>query len=129
MTHENRGADYLEHVLIACNRVLFRLRKIEKERFMQDFEVHDVVIRAITVAGEAAKRIRTKSPQLTEEHDLYAFMELIGMRNVLIHDYDGVNLHVAWQTATEDIPRLRQKVLTVLATLGRTVDPDVLHFQ
>ena len=60
---------------------------------------------------------------------MYAFMELISMRNLLVHDYDGINLNIAWETVNDDLPRLRGKVLAVLAALGRDVNPDVLYFQ
>jgi uncharacterized protein with HEPN domain len=36
--------------------------------------------------------------------------EARGMRNVLVHDYDGVNLERLWETATQDIPLLRKAV-------------------
>lgn len=69
MTHENRAGDYLEHLLVACNRASVSFRGVAKQQFLDEFMIHDVAIRAITVAGEAAKRIRVKSPKLVEEHD------------------------------------------------------------
>jgi uncharacterized protein with HEPN domain len=36
--------------------------------------------------------------------------EARGMRNVLVHDYDGVNVERLWDTATQDIPLLRKAV-------------------
>ncbi len=63
MTHEDRAVDYLEHVLVACNRALLHTRGVDEERFLQDFTVHDATVHAITIAGEAARRIWNKAPE------------------------------------------------------------------
>ena len=39
---------------------------------------------------------------------------IYGMRNKIIHDYDGVNLKVIWETITEDLPELRNQLKNVL---------------
>jgi uncharacterized protein with HEPN domain len=33
-----------------------------------------------------------------------------GMRNVLVHDYDGLNLERLWETATQDIPVIKRVI-------------------
>ncbi len=129
MTHEDRALDYLEHVLVACNRTMRHIHGADEARFLQDYTIHDAAIHAITVAGEAANRIRRKAPEFMHRHGLTGFVELIAMRNELIHGYDKTDLQVAWLTASRDIPVLREKLLSVLHTLGKHTDPNVLHFQ
>ena len=39
---------------------------------------------------------------------------IYGMRNKIIHDYDGVNLKVIWETITEDLPLLKEQLKLLL---------------
>ena len=57
MTHEDRALDYVEHVLVACNRTLRHIQGADEARFLQDYTVHDAAIHAITVA----ERLQTES--------------------------------------------------------------------
>jgi uncharacterized protein with HEPN domain len=38
------------------------------------------------------------------------------MRNILIHDYDDVDLNVVWRTAQKDLPKLIESIAADLAT-------------
>lgn len=70
---------------------------------MKDSQCQDAVIRRLEIIGEAARRIspetRARLPQLPWE-------AMIGMRNILIHEYDDVDLMIVWDTVQKDLPRL-----------------------
>jgi uncharacterized protein with HEPN domain len=71
------------------------------------------VTRAFEVIGEAARNVPVEirahvSSQLP-------WSEMIGMRNVLIHDYVGVDEAVIWRTIQEDLPSLCESVRGILA--------------
>lgn len=51
-----------------------------------------------------------------------AWNKAIGMRNVLIHEYDDLSPDIIWETLRRDIPRLKAQLLDVLAGEGAT-DP------
>ena len=73
------------------------------EDFLKDSQCQDAVIRRLEIIGEAARRIspetRARLPQLPWE-------AMIGMRNILIHEYDDVDLMIVWDTVQKDLPRL-----------------------
>jgi uncharacterized protein with HEPN domain len=82
---------YLHHMLERCHRIA-RFIAPGRDAFMASEELQDAVIRNVEVIGEAAKRVsaavRSRLPQLD-------WKAICGMRDILIHDYIGVDLSVA----------------------------------
>ena len=75
--------------------------------------MQDAVIRRFEVIGEAARRISD------EGQSAYAglpWMEMIGMRNIMIHEYDNVDLHVVWNTVKNSLPGLIAAITAILET-------------
>ena len=70
----------------------------------------DAVIRQFEIIGEAASRI---SKDFLEQHSDFPIKEAIEMRNFLIHGYDEVDIKVVWKTLQEDIPLLKNKMLSI----------------
>jgi uncharacterized protein with HEPN domain len=67
-------------------------------------ELQDAVIRNIEVIGEAAKRVSPESRRQLADLD---WKRICGMRDVLIHDYIGVDLEEVWSVASTRIPDLQ----------------------
>ena len=78
------------------------------EDFARDDKSLFAVIRALEIAGEAAKRV---PDAIRTDHPDVPWRSLAGMRDKLIHDYIGVNTEVVWRTVVEEIP-------AVLVALG-----------
>jgi uncharacterized protein with HEPN domain len=72
------------------------------------------VIRRIEVIGEAARRI---SEQTQAKYPQLPWSAMISMRNVMIHDYDTIDLTVVWDTVQRDLPPL-------IAELEKIVPPE-----
>ena len=73
------------------------------ETFAADRKTVNAVIRSLEVIGEATKRIpvvfRQKYPNIP-------WGKMAGMRDVLIHDYMGVDLVTVWKVVLEQLPEL-----------------------
>lgn len=70
------------------------------------------MVRCLEIVGEAAKKIpesvRAQNPQVP-------WSEMTGMRDVLIHDYFGVNLRVVWNTVQNDLAPVTSMIDQILA--------------
>jgi uncharacterized protein with HEPN domain len=103
---------YLHDMLDRCRRII-RFTQHGREAFLQSEQLQDAVIRNFEVIGEAAKRVsaesRTRMPCVN-------WRAICGMRDVLIHDYLGIDLEEIWQVAVYRVPELEATLDQFLAT-------------
>lgn len=72
----------------------------------------DAVYRNLEVIGEAARHI---PPDIEARHPAVPWSRMRGMRDVLIHEYFGVDLETVWQTIHSNLPQLLDVLRKVLA--------------
>jgi uncharacterized protein with HEPN domain len=107
---------YLYHMLERCRRIA-RFISCGREAFVASEETQDAVIRNIEVIGEAAKRVSHESRSRLAQLD---WKSICGMRDVLIHDYIGVDLDEVWNVASSRIPELQTVLEQFLGGQGPT---------
>ena len=105
---------YLHHMLERCHRIT-RFIGPGREAFMASEELQDAVIRNIEVIGEAAKRVSAEARSRMSSLD---WKGICGMRDVLIHDYIGVDLDEVWNVVSSRIPELQAVLEQFLAGEG-----------
>lgn len=101
----------LIHIANACTRINEYITGYSLDDFMKLPEKQDAVIRQIEIVGEAASHI---TPECKERYSTISWRDIIGMRNMLIHQYFGVDLVETYQTATVDIPALFVAISNIL---------------
>ncbi len=81
------------------------------EEYLDDQMLQAAVERKIQVIGEAAGKI---SHEFRFAHDEIPWMRIIGLRNVLIHDYGDVDHATVWKVVREHIPALIANLQAIL---------------
>jgi len=94
---------YLHHMLERCRRIT-GFSGSGREAFMASEVQQDAVIRNLEVIGEAAKRV---SAEIRGNFASFDWKAICGMRDVLIHDYIGVDLDEVWNVVSSRIPELQ----------------------
>jgi uncharacterized protein with HEPN domain len=76
---------------------------VGKESFLQDSKTQSAVLHQLLVLGEAVKRL---SEEFRNQHPTTPWKQISGLRDVVIHQYDAVDLEEVWKTVTVDLPDL-----------------------
>ena len=82
--------------------------------FIASSHWQDAVIRQLEIIGEATKRL---SSQLCLQHADIPWRRIAGLRDVLIHDYMGVDIKAVWEITQQNLPVLKTRIETILINL------------
>lgn len=105
---------YLIHVGECISRIDQYIVGGEAE-FMSSTLVQDAVIRNLQTLAESSQRI---SGPLKASHPDVPWRDIAGFRNVLVHQYLGVDLGYVWRVVEDDLPILKKRVYAMLRDLG-----------
>ena len=86
-----------------------------RETFMHSTLIQDAVLRNLQTIGQSVGRF---SETLREAHPEMDWRSIIGLRNVLVHDYLGINLERIWDTIECDVPNLQRTMVAILREPG-----------
>jgi uncharacterized protein with HEPN domain len=107
-------------ILDATRAIRTFVEGMDESSFRSDRRTLDAVLRNLTVIGEAARHIpeqfRARFPEVP-------WLEMSDMRNVVVHEYFGVDVGILWQTATKDVSELEAALGAVVTDLGREPGP------
>lgn len=109
-----RDPGSLLHILNAARLVRLGVMGVTKEQFEADWMRSSAVMRQMEIIGEAAKRI---SNNFKRQHPEIPWRDMAGMRDVLIHAYDDVNMDKVWDAIQNSVP-------TLIETIEPLVPPE-----
>jgi len=98
-------AVYVEHILDCIDRVEEYVEE-GKESFFASSLIQDAVVRNLQVLSESSQRI---ADSIKEQYPLIPWREISGFRNILVHDYLGLDLGVIWLVIENDLPNMREQ--------------------
>lgn len=95
---------FVEHILEAIEKIESYLENVDFEKFSTNNMLFDAVVREIEIIGEAANNI---SDDFQKQCPAIPWHKVISMRNLLIHEYFGVDKKLVWDTCQENLPELK----------------------
>ena len=104
---------YLEDILEAIRKIREFTSGISLPALSKDAKTLDAVIRNLEVIGEAVKRLpeEVKGQQPSME-----WRKIAGLRDILIHEYFGINVEVVWDVIQHKLSGLEQSVKKLLGS-------------
>lgn len=101
----NQDRERLQDILEAIEKIE-RYTDQGRTAFDRDELIQTWIIYHIQVIGDASRRL---SASLHSTYPEIPWSQIVGMRNILVHDYFGIDLAEVWSTAVRDIPKFKQQ--------------------
>jgi uncharacterized protein with HEPN domain len=102
---------FLEDIMVCIEKLEKYTQGLTFDQFSKNEMAVDAVIRNFEVIGEAVKKI---PKELKQKYPDVEWNEATGFRDVLIHDYFGIDLEAVWDTLKKNVPVFKEKLTRVL---------------
>ena len=105
---------YFEDILMAIGKIERYTEKLTFKDFKDDELKVDGAVRNLEIIGEAGNHI---SEGIKSKFSTIEWAQIVGMRNVFVHEYFGVDTNIVWEIIKDDLPELKEKVIKILESL------------
>jgi uncharacterized protein with HEPN domain len=108
MSNKNRDHNFfIDDILDAIKNIKQYTKGYNYESFKADKKTIDAVVRNFEIIGEATKKL---SDEIKKKNPDVEWKKIAGFRDVLIHDYFGIDYETIWQTIKNNIPELEKQI-------------------
>ncbi|MDD2299209.1 MAG: DUF86 domain-containing protein [Bacteroides sp.] len=94
---------YIDDIRESARKILRYTENLTYDEFVNNEQVVDAVVRNFEIIGEAAARV---SKEIQQQYSCVPWKAMRGIRNILIHEYWGVDTDIIWKTIQESLPQL-----------------------
>ena len=105
---------YLQDILFNIEHAEKFVTNLSFDEFIKNYQVNYAVVRCLEIIGEACKQIpqtiRNKYPEIP-------WQRIIGIRNVIVHEYAAVDIEIIWGTVKNDLPVLKNQIQQIITDL------------
>lgn len=104
----------LQHAADATLKIQRYIGRTRKSAFLENDLLQDACIRQLQVIGEACNTI---SKKLQHTHTEINWPQIIGLRNIVVHEYFAVDAEVVWNIIKSDLPPFLESLQTIISKL------------
>lgn len=101
---------YLEDMLEAITNINNYTASMTLETFCADRRTIDAVVRNLEIIGEATKRI---PKDIKAKYYAVEWQKIVGLRNILIHQYFGIDLEIIWDIVRNKLPKFEEQIRNI----------------
>jgi len=110
---KDRDKAFLFDIVHGARLAVDYVEGVTREQFDGDSKTQDAVIRRLTVIGEATKRL---SVGFRDRHPEIPWQQMAGMRDVIVHEYDRIDLDTVWNVLRRELPDLLPQLDRIVET-------------
>jgi uncharacterized protein with HEPN domain len=101
----------LQDILEALHNILSYTSELSFEEFIDDQKTLDAVVRNFEIIGEAANKL---PKDFRDQNDQLDWSGIIGFRNILVHDYFGIDYEILWKIKSDNLSKLESEINILL---------------
>lgn len=101
---------FIEHIIECIELIENYAKGKTKEDFLNSTQLQDAIIRRIEIIGEAVKNL---AEEFKNNYPEIPWRKIAGTRDMLVHEYFGIDLELTWEVVQRDIPDLKRKILKI----------------
>lgn len=105
---------FLFDILDSIEKIEEYTKDISKNKFFDNIQIQDAVVRRIGIIGEAVKNLPIS---FRNKHSNIPWKKIAGTRDIIIHDYSGVDADLVWEIIKNDAPKLKKQIQKILKEL------------
>lgn len=103
--------ELIRHIERESSFIINACKNYTIESFHKDEILKRAVVRALEIVGEASKKIDS---DFKLKHSQIEWINMAGLRNRLIHDYEGTDYDIVWEVIQDHIPELHFQITEIL---------------
>ncbi len=104
---------YLLDIIEASEAIQRFIEPVDQNGFLNDELRQSGVLQKLTVIGEAAAHL---PEEFKKHHPEIEWQDIVGFRNIAVHEYFAIMWQIVWETATQDVPVLYTRVIEIVTT-------------
>lgn len=98
---------FIQHILLSIDAILRYTNGVNKEEFLNNEEKSDACMRQLEIIGEAIKNLPNTVRKLAPN---VRWKSIAGLRDMLIHQYSGIDIETIWNVIENDLFQLKQEM-------------------
>lgn len=102
---------FLNDILASSEKIISLIKNKSANDFARDWIRVDAMIRNLEIIGEAVKHL---PEEVKEKHNQVEWKKISGLRDILIHEYFGVNYNILWDISKNKIPGLKRQIQIII---------------
>ena len=107
---------FIQDILESIEKIKSFYKSLTKEKLLSDDLHQSAIVRQIEIIGEAVKNL---PDFFREKYKNVPWIEIAGMRDIIIHGYFRIDLDAVWKVIKDDLPNLKQKIIKIKKELEK----------
>lgn len=109
----DKNAQRIYHILQQAATIQQRISGLSADEFFANTDKTDATLYGLTVIGEA---VRAMDDAFKSAHPEIPWRAIVGMRNFIVHEYEGIDFSRVWETVTESLPAIIPRLVEIYTT-------------
>lgn len=105
----------LHHILDSIREIESYVAEADLNSFLENSMMRFACVKQLEIIGEASGQITSETKAKFQDVE---WNKMRGMRNVLVHEYFGIDSQIVWEIILEDLPILKVQIEKIIASIN-----------